>query len=115
MAKSVLGLGKSGTTRKIEELKEVPGNLYIAYCTKRIEFLDLIKHQIQSGELKPEDFLSFIDLLKEDIKEREAIYEMLYDEMKIISESARAFERKVLEHNQIGFQWTEQHSEEREF
>ena len=114
MGKSVLGLGKTHTTRKVEELKQVPGNLYIAYCTRRIEFLDLIKHQIQSGDLKPEDFLSFIELLKEDIKEREAIYEMLHDEMKIVSETAKAFERKVLEHNQIGFQWTERLQEEDE-
>ena len=105
---AALGWGKGRTSRRLNnELSNVPGDLYMAYCTKRIEFLDVLKARIQSNELKPEDFLAFIDMLKEDIQEREEIYKVLHDSMQIMSETARSFERKVKEHNQVGFNWSE--------
>ena len=96
------------THRKMERegLNEIPDTLYLAYCTKRIEFLDVLKQQIQSDTLKPEDFLTFIDLLKEDIQEREEIYETLLSALKMYTETARAFEYRVINHNQInGILW----------
>lgn len=101
------------THRKMERegLNEIPDTLYLAYCTKRIEFLDVLKQQIQSDTLKPEDFLTFIDLLKEDIQEREEIYETLLSALKMYTETARAFEYRVKKHNQInGINWTDNDS-----
>ena len=41
------------------------------------------------------------------IQEREEIYKVLHDSMQIMSETARSFERKVKEHNKVGFNWSE--------
>ena len=96
------------THQKMEKegLNEIPNTLYLAYCTKRIEFLDILKQQIQSDTLDPKDFLTFIELLKEDIVEREEIYETLLSTLKMYTETARAFEYRVIKHNQInGILW----------
>ena len=101
------------THQKMEKegLNEIPNTLYLAYCTKRIEFLDILKQQIQSDTLDPKDFLTFIELLKEDIVEREEIYETLLSTLKMYTETARAFEYRVIKHNQInGINWTDNDS-----